>query len=102
MVLAKEAGAKRAVRLPVSGAFHSPLMKPAEEGLREALAGTSFAEPAFPVFSNVTEQESRSADDENTPPSIGTVTVFPVRSSVMVMVSGTWLPSLARMVPADG
>ena len=35
---------------------------------------------------------SRRADDGNTPPSIGTVTVFPVRSSVMVMVSGTWLP----------
>jgi [acyl-carrier-protein] S-malonyltransferase len=63
MELAKEAGAKRAIRLPVSGAFHSPLMKPAEDGLREALAATPFAEPAFPVFSNVTEQESRSAAD---------------------------------------
>lgn len=63
MALAKEAGAKRAVRLPVSGAFHSPLMKPAEEGLREALASTPFAEPAFPVFSNVTEQASRSSAD---------------------------------------
>ena len=63
MVLAKEAGAKRAVRLPVSGAFHSPLMKPAEDGLRQALATTPFAEPAFPVFSNVTQQESRSAED---------------------------------------
>jgi [acyl-carrier-protein] S-malonyltransferase len=63
MVLAKEAGAKRTVRLPVSGAFHSPLMKPAEDGLRQALATTPFAEPAFPVFSNVTEQESRSSAD---------------------------------------
>lgn len=61
MQLAKEAGAKRALRLPVSGAFHSPLMEPAEQGLREALAATSFAEPAFPVFSNVTEMESSSA-----------------------------------------
>ena len=61
MQLAKEAGAKRALRLPVSGAFHSPLMEPAEKGLREALAATSFAEPAFPVFSNVTEMESSSA-----------------------------------------
>jgi len=63
MTLAKEAGAKRAVRLPVSGAFHSPLMKPAEDGLRQALAATPFAEPAFPVFSNVTEQQSRSSAD---------------------------------------
>ncbi|MDP9179270.1 MAG: ACP S-malonyltransferase [Gemmatimonadota bacterium] len=63
MALAKEAGAKRAVRLPVSGAFHSPLMKPAEDGLRQALASTPFAEPAFPVFSNVTERESRSSAD---------------------------------------
>lgn len=63
MELAKEAGAKRAVRLPVSGAFHSPLMEPAANGLREALAATTFAEPAFPVFSNVTEKESNGAAD---------------------------------------
>jgi [acyl-carrier-protein] S-malonyltransferase len=63
MQLAKNAGAKRALRLPVSGAFHSPLMEPAEKGLREALASTTFAEPAFPVFSNVTEKESTSAAD---------------------------------------
>jgi len=63
MQLAKEAGAKRAVRLPVSGAFPSPLMEPAADGLREALAATTFAEPAFPVFSNVTEKESNGAAD---------------------------------------
>lgn len=63
MQLAKDAGAKRVLRLPVSGAFHSPLMEPAEKGLREALASTSFAEPAFPVFSNVTEKESAGAAD---------------------------------------
>jgi [acyl-carrier-protein] S-malonyltransferase len=63
MHLAKEAGAKRAVRLPVSGAFHSPLMEPAEKGLRDALASTNFAEPAFPVYSNVTENESTGAAD---------------------------------------
>jgi len=63
MQLAKEAGAKRAVRLPVSGAFHSPLMEPAAKGLREALASTTFAEPVFPVFSNVTEKESNGAAD---------------------------------------
>lgn len=63
MHLAKDAGAKRAVRLPVSGAFHSPLMEPAAKGLRELLTSTNFAEPAFPVFSNVTEKESTGADD---------------------------------------
>lgn len=63
MQLAKDAGAKRVLRLPVSGAFHSPLMEPAERGLREVLASTSFAEPAFPVFSNVTEKESAGAAD---------------------------------------
>lgn len=63
MQLAKEAGAKRALRLPVSGAFHSPLMEPAAKGLREALAATTFSEPAFPVFSNVTEKPSAGSDD---------------------------------------
>ena len=56
MALAKEAGAKRAVRLNVSGAFHSPLMEPSAPGLRAALDGAGIADPAFPVYSNVTEQ----------------------------------------------
>ncbi|HEU4748347.1 MAG TPA: ACP S-malonyltransferase [Gemmatimonadaceae bacterium] len=54
MELAKEAGAKRAIRLPVSGAFHSPLMEPAAVGLSAACASTAFTDPAFPVYSNVT------------------------------------------------
>jgi [acyl-carrier-protein] S-malonyltransferase len=61
MELAKLNGAKRAVRLPVSGAFHSPLMEPAVEGFAEATKATEFAEPAFPVFSNVTEEASSSS-----------------------------------------
>jgi [acyl-carrier-protein] S-malonyltransferase len=56
MELAKAAGARRAVRLGVSGAFHSPLMQPAADGLRAALAGTTFMPPAWPVFSNVSAQ----------------------------------------------
>ena len=56
MELAKAAGAKRAVRLNVSGAFHSPLMSPAIGGLQAALAETSMRDPHFPVWSNVTEQ----------------------------------------------
>ena len=53
MELAKELGAKRAVRLKVSGAFHSPLMAVARTGLSQALAAAEFHVPAFPVFSNV-------------------------------------------------
>lgn len=51
---AKAAGAKRAVRLNVSGAFHSPLMRVAQAGFREQLGRVSFRPPAFPVISNVT------------------------------------------------
>ncbi len=62
MELAKQAGAKRAVRLPVAGAFHSPLMKPAEAGLREAIGAADFTDPAFPVYSNVTAEPCKTAD----------------------------------------
>ena len=63
MQLAKENGAKRAVRLPVSGAFHSPLMEPAVAGFAEAVNATPFSEPAFAVYSNVTEMPSSSSAD---------------------------------------
>lgn len=53
MELAKTAGARRAVRLNVSGAFHSPLMEPAVEGLREALDAARFSDDAFPIYANV-------------------------------------------------
>lgn len=56
MALAKEAGAKRALRLNVSGAFHSPLMQVAEDGLRAQLASVELGAPSFPVVSNVTAQ----------------------------------------------
>jgi [acyl-carrier-protein] S-malonyltransferase len=51
---AKAAGVRIAKELPVSGAFHSPLMQYAADGLREALQSTDIAEPSIPVFSNVT------------------------------------------------
>ena len=53
MALAKEAGAKRALRLNVSGAFHSPLMQTAQDGLTEILAVTPMRDPQFPVYANV-------------------------------------------------
>jgi len=63
MELAKEAGAKRAVKLPVSGAFHSPLMEPAVVGLTDAIATSAFTDPVYPVYSNVTTQPSTTAVD---------------------------------------
>jgi len=54
MELAKAAGAKRAMRLQVSGAFHSPLMQPAEAGLRDALDAAAWHDARWPVYSNVT------------------------------------------------
>ena len=53
---AKAAGAKRAIPLPVAGAYHSPLMQPSKAGLAEALAKVELREPSVPVYSNVTGQ----------------------------------------------
>jgi [acyl-carrier-protein] S-malonyltransferase len=53
MELAKAAGAKRAIKLNVSGAFHSPLMQPARDGLGAALDAAHFATPRFDVYANV-------------------------------------------------
>jgi len=55
-------GAKRVVALKVSGAFHSPLMAPAEAALREALAGAPFGDPTFPVIANATAEAVRTAE----------------------------------------
>jgi [acyl-carrier-protein] S-malonyltransferase len=49
----KEAGARRALLLPVGGAFHSPLMEPAREELALAIEATTFTEPACPIYQNV-------------------------------------------------
>ncbi len=56
----KEAGAKRALILPVRGAFHSPLMKPAEDELKTAIENTHFSDPICPVYQNVTAQAETS------------------------------------------
>ena len=52
-ILLKEAGAKRALVLPVGGAFHSPLMQPAKDELAEAIGNTYFEKPFCPVYQNV-------------------------------------------------
>jgi len=52
----KEAGAKRAMLLPVGGAFHSPLMEPAKQKLEAAINQTEFAVPVCPIYQNVTAQ----------------------------------------------
>ncbi len=52
-ILLKEAGAKRALVLPVGGAFHSPLMEPAREELADAIEKTRFNIPFCPVYQNV-------------------------------------------------
>ncbi len=49
----KEAGARRALVLPVGGAFHSPLMEPAREELAAAIENTNFSNPACPIYQNV-------------------------------------------------
>jgi [acyl-carrier-protein] S-malonyltransferase len=66
MARARDAGAKRVTELKVSGAFHSPLMEPAQERLAAHLAGIAFADPAFPVVSNVTAAPVRNGSDART------------------------------------
>ncbi|WP_292942698.1 ACP S-malonyltransferase [Olleya sp. UBA1516] len=58
----KEAGAKRALMLPVGGAFHSPMMEPAREELAAAIENTTFSKPNCPIYQNVT---ATAITDEN-------------------------------------
>ncbi|MCE7991586.1 MAG: ACP S-malonyltransferase [Roseivirga sp.] len=59
---AKEAGARRALPLPVGGAFHSPLMNPAKEELEKAIDATQFNAAKCPVYQNVTAAPSTDLD----------------------------------------
>lgn len=61
--LMKEAGAKRALILPVGGAFHSPLMEPAREKLAKAIENTNFGDPICAIYQNVT---AKAETDKNT------------------------------------
>lgn len=85
---AKEAGAKRALRLTVAGAFHSSLMKPAAERLAEFLEGVDIKTPVIPVWSNVTGKP------HTTPSEIRRLMVEQVCSSVR------WTDCMADMISA--
>ncbi|MGH7622111.1 MAG: ACP S-malonyltransferase, partial [Gemmatimonadaceae bacterium] len=66
IVLAKDAGAKRGMRLKVSGAFHSPLMQGASGGLAQALAAAQFENPHFAVYANATAEAVLGAERAKT------------------------------------
>lgn len=59
----KEAGARRALVLPVGGAFHSPLMEPAREELAAAIENTTFSTPICPIYQNVPTTAINNADE---------------------------------------
>ncbi len=61
--LLTEKGARRALKLPVGGAFHSPLMEPAREELAEAIKNTIFGEPICPVYQNVVAKAVTNPED---------------------------------------
>ena len=83
------AGAKRALKLKVGGAFHSPLMEPARAELAEAIASTSFSKPMCPVYQNV------STKAETDPATIQANLIAQLTSPVR------WTQSVRNMI-ADG
>lgn len=87
--MAKEAGARRALPLAVSGAFHSPLMEPARAELAKAIAATAFSAPVCPVYQNV------SAKAETDPETIKANLLAQLTSPVK------WTQSVIAML-ADG
>jgi [acyl-carrier-protein] S-malonyltransferase len=62
MDMAKARGASRAISLQVSGAFHSPLMQPAVDGMAEFMSSLSFQEPSIPVIGNTTAEPLTTAE----------------------------------------
>lgn len=84
-----EKGARRALKLPVGGAFHSPLMEPAKEELREAIEATHFSTPVCPVYQNV--NAAPSSDPAEIRKNLVSQLVSPVK----------WTQTVQRMI-ADG
>ncbi len=64
--LAKARGASRAIPLPVSGAFHTPLMQPAVDGMSEIIATLDFKDPTIPIIANTTAQPLTTAEQVRT------------------------------------
>ncbi|REG88889.1 ACP S-malonyltransferase [Winogradskyella sediminis] len=85
----KEAGARRALVLPVGGAFHSPLMEPAREELAAAIENTTFNKPNCPIYQNVTA--SAITDETEIKANLISQLTAPVR----------WTQSVQQMI-ADG
>jgi [acyl-carrier-protein] S-malonyltransferase len=85
----KAAGAKRALILPVGGAFHSPLMEPAREELAAAIENTTFSTPSCPIYQNVNAQPSTD--------------VATIKANLIAQLTGPvrWTQSIQNMV-ADG
>lgn len=84
-----EKGARRALVLPVGGAFHSPMMEPAREELAAAIEATTFNEPACPVYQNVTASAVTNPDE--------------IKKNLMVQLTAPvrWTQSIQSMI-ADG
>jgi [acyl-carrier-protein] S-malonyltransferase len=84
-----EAGAKRALLLPVGGAFHSPLMEPAREELAEAIEQTVFNTPSCPVYQNVTASAVSSPEE--------------IKKNLLVQLTAPvkWTQTMQQMI-ADG
>ena len=84
-----EAGARRALVLPVGGAFHSPLMEPAREELAAAIENTTFNEPTCPIYQNVTASAVNSAAE--------------IKKNLMSQLTAPvrWTQSIQQMI-ADG
>ncbi|MDI9308694.1 MAG: ACP S-malonyltransferase [Limnohabitans sp.] len=85
----KEAGAKRALILPVGGAFHSPMMEPAREKLAAAIEATTFSTPSCPVYQNVTASAVNNPTD--------------IKNNLIAQLTGAvrWTQSVNQMI-TDG
>ncbi|OXA69293.1 [acyl-carrier-protein] S-malonyltransferase [Flavobacterium aquidurense] len=85
----KAAGAKRALILPVGGAFHSPMMEPAREELAAAIEATTFSAPICPVYQNVTANAVSDANE--------------IKKNLIIQLTAPvkWTQSVQQMI-ADG